>query len=512
MPSLDEKRKELKRLALIAKIRAGIAAQEDPPPAPLSSRRQQVFDALGKVASKEDPNALINLPKDPNDTVFGRFERENLPAIGATVATLARRGRPAPKSPPGRLPTNIIEALNRVVVRPGAEVAKGAGRAALGGGLGGLAQEGTETPVLDRFVNNAIEQGVADPLSRLTLGLGKFFLRPATKVTAQSIERAMSFIRSEGLPLDPGKITGETIPKVLSTFARNFAGSAAQSRAKMRSIVELISSNPENGKAVIRHILKEGPGLPRAGATGQFLLDTQKAVVAMGGRLKGRATKQMQKAFGADDAGKAAEIIFRDAATAAQAKANMTRKAWNNLVTSHIDNMIKRSSVDGIIDGDILGGIIRENRTNLSQFYPKDLLSRLENLAIYAKAHKSVPAEILESEFLNPKAAATNLALGGVAMVDPTQVSMGVIGLSTIFASQMFNPNSILSKWLTTGLMPKSVLTKLGAEVLANVATRETIGDAVTNTGTTQAIRERDLRPIQDKVGGFVNRQVQRFQ
>jgi hypothetical protein len=492
----------------------------------LDTRRQQVFNALGTIAENQNPdltqgNALTDLPPNPHDTVFGRFERENLPAIGATIATLARRGKPV-RGPRG-LPTGVTQAINRAIAKPAAGVLAGAGRAAIGGGVGGLAQTGTQTPATDRFVDNAIEQGIADPLARLTLGFSKFLLRPAGKVAAAQVERVMAFARKnalavtkEGLALDPGRITGSAIPKMISTFARGFFGSTVQSRAKLRAIAEHISSDPETTKGLFRVILKEGPGMFPAGGRGQFLADAQEVVVGVARRLGKKATPLMKRAAEqAGDAGKAAEFIFRDAATATQAKANMTRKQWNNLVTSHVADMVERASKDGIIDGDVLGSILKANRTNLSQFYPRGLLDRLQNLAVYSKAHKGVLEEVLETPFLNQRAFRTNIISGAVAGTtlaagaDPTGVSASVIGLSTILASQVFNPNSITSKWLTTGLIPKNVAAKVAADVAANVLAREAIGDVVTDTGVTEAVREGDPRPLQDRVGGFVDRRVQ---
>jgi len=143
----------------------------------------------------------------------------------------------------------------------------------------------------------------------------------------------------------------------------------------------------------------------------------------------------------------------------------------------------------------------------------------MQNLAAYAKAHADVPLEILETEFFSPKAIATNLAGTGIvggagtaaAAVDPTGISPAVIGLSTLLSSQVLNPNSILSKWLTTGLVPKQVAIRAAAEFGANVATRGKLGDLASDAGVTEAVREGSARPIRDKVGGFIDRQIERF-
>ncbi len=509
---MSELQQRLRAKLAQEKLRTALAAQTAPETEFSDPRRQAAFEALTQQTGG-DPNALLNVPKD-KETVFGRFERENLPAIGATIATMLRRGRPAPNV---RLPTNLPSALNRVIVKPGAELAAGAGKAAVGGGVGGLMQEGTGEPALDRFVNNAIEQGVTDPLAKITLGFGRFLLQPAGKVTAKQIGRVVDFARREGLALDPGSITGSAIPKMISTFAKGFFGSTVQSRSKLKLIAKLISANPEDGSAIIHHIMKEGPGALPPGGAGRFLAETQEAVVAAARGVRGKVAPVLQKAAKETDAGKAADLIFMNAAATRQLKSRMTKKEWGNFVTSHIDNMIKRSTKEGVIDGDTLGALIRENRTNLSQFYPGGVLDRLENLAVYAKAHRGVLKELEEAPFLGAQTFRTNIiasALTGgslVAGADPTGVSASVIGLSTILASQVFNPNSVTSKWLTTGLVPKNVVAALAAEFAANVAVRGEIGEDVTGAGVTEAVREGTTAPVEDSFGRFVDRQTQRF-
>ena len=96
-------------------------------------RRQAVLDAVQAQSGGENPNALAELPPGP-ETAFGRSFDENLPAIGATAASIGMRGlKVNPRAAKG-----AFDALKRLVFKPTGKptgkLIEGGARAGLGGG------------------------------------------------------------------------------------------------------------------------------------------------------------------------------------------------------------------------------------------------------------------------------------------------------------------------------------------------------------------------------------------
>jgi len=123
-------------LAAQQKLKAALSQQQNPAPEALFTRGPGdagagIFEGT-PFAANVRANIAERLPGvEARATALKEMFRKNAPAIGATIATLARRGRPAIE-PNLRLPTNIMQAINRVVAKPAAGVVAIAGKAAVG--------------------------------------------------------------------------------------------------------------------------------------------------------------------------------------------------------------------------------------------------------------------------------------------------------------------------------------------------------------------------------------------
>ena len=388
--------------------------------------------------------------------------KEALPAIGATVATLPFGGwggrlPQAAALTRGTLVPSFVEASKKMLSHP-LNLAFGATRAGAGAGAGSaLAGNDAEQVKQDAFMG-----AVADPFARITLGLGKLFLRPATKAGAEQARRIAEFARRNDLHIDVGQVTDRIIPQFITNMTKNFFGSRLQSRKKMQAIVNHISADPLNVDAFFKKIIDDVP-LEKLAAINTA---TAGVVSAVASKVASRKSE-------------AAEILFTHPAALALFRREATKKEFGDLTQAHLQNMIQRSATQVgdearlVVDGDLLIQQIKSTRPALEKYYPKQVLDRLENFAVYAKAHRPIAAQLSEAPLITPKTTLVNAMLGTGAIIDPSGTSLSMIGLSTAFASHIFNSRSPISKWLTTGLMPKGWGKRFSAEAAANFAVRE---------------------------------------
>jgi hypothetical protein len=422
--------------------------------------------------------------------------KEALPAIGATVATLPFGGwggrlPQAAALTRGTLVPSFVEASKKMLSHP-LNWAFGATRAGVGAGFGSaLAGNDAEQIKQDAFFG-----AVADPFARITLGLGKLFLRPATRAGAEQARRIAEFARRENLHIDVGQVTDRIIPQFITNMTKNFFGSRLQSRKKMQAIVNHISADPLNVNAFFKKIFDAMP-LEKLAAINTATAGVVSRVASKVASTKSEAAQTVMLAAG-KTAGEAAEILFTHPAALALFRREATKKEFGDLTQAHLQNMIQRSATQVgddarlVIDGDLLIQQIKSTRPALEKYYPKQLIDRLENFAVYVKAHRPIAVQLSDAPMITPQSTLINAMLGGGAITDPTGVSAGVIALSTAFASHIFNSRSPISKWLTTGLMPKGWGKRFSAEAAANFAVREDLSQRAESTlGTLDEVQNR---------------------
>lgn len=402
--------------------------------------------------------------------------KEALPAIGATVATLPWGGWGGrlvqTAGPAGTQVPSFLRASKDLLSHP-LNWLSGATRAGAGAGAGSaLAGNDAEQIKQDAFFG-----AVADPFARITLGLSKLFLRPATRAGAEQARRIAEFARRNDLYIDPGQVTDRIIPQFITNMTKNFFGSRLQSRKKMQALVNHISADPLNEDAFFKHIFDAMP-LEKLALKNTVTAGVVSRVASALPNRKSEAAQTIMLAAG-KTGGEAAEILFTHPAALALFRREATKKEFGDLTQAHLQNMIQRSATQVgddarlVIDGNLLLQQIKSTRPALEKYYPKQVLDRLENFAVYVKAHRPIPVQLSEAPMITPQSTLVNAILGGGAITDPTGVSAALIGLSTAFASHLFNSRSPISKWLTTGLMPKGWGKRFSAEAAANFAVRE---------------------------------------
>jgi len=407
------------------------------------------------------------------------FVREVAPAIGATLATLGTGGAAAVPAVTSRLVPTLGRSLLNIASKP-VNLAGQAARAGAGGATAAavVAPEGGATEAAQRGFK---EQAGADTLSRLTLGLGKVLLRPAGKLTDEAL-RLIEFARKEKIDLDPGLAANKLVPKVVSNFIKGFFGSRLVSQAKQRRITRHITADSSDGQAFFQNVIGK--------ADHAKILDMNRQAAAALVRLAGKSNSPVIRGIANQSAEDGLTALMSNGRAAAIARSKLGVDEFNGMVRAHLQNMMKRSSksIEGVglvIDGGLLKRELDQVVNVLSRHVDggKSLINRLEGLAVYAKAHGEVP--IASQEALINTAAALQSAAGGALIggataglaVDPLGIAGGAAAATSAFAWQMFNPNSVVSKWLTTGLVPKVGGLASGlAEGVSNLAVRQTLG------------------------------------
>jgi len=288
----------------------------------------------------------------------------------------------------------------------------------------------------------------------------------------------MEFARKNGLQVDPGMATDRLVPRLVTEFTKNFFGSRAQSRTRMEAIVNHISSDPANASAFFKRIVGDvaPEELTKIGARATNALF----------RIAGRGSKSVaddviKKAAGAGTPAESAAMIFSNPAALKLARSRMTKQEFEALKQSNIQGMISSASqatgkTGAIIDGEALKQSIAASRSSLNKHYGKETVDRLENLAVYAKAHNGIPLQFAESPITATAAITTAIAGTGVAgastAIDPTGIAAPTVVAGTLAAAWIFNPRGLAGRWLTTGLVPKSAKVRAGIEAAASLGFR----------------------------------------
>ena len=475
------------------------------------------------IAELQRRNAISDQPSDPLGQELATSEgviprapqiaaqrsaldetlRENAPALGATVATLPFGGLGGGVAQAGKflIPSLARQAGNLVTQSLPGQLATGAARAGIGG-AGGAALAGESA---EGVAEAAKTQALIDPIAKLTLGLGKFLLRPAGEALGQQATRLVEFARKEGLQVDPGAATDRIVPKLISEFTKNFFGSRVQSRTKMEAIVNHISSDPGNVQAFFKRII--GDVAPEQ--ITKLNAKVNGALFRIAGKSRSAADESLRAAASTRAPIEAAEIIFKDPAALSLAKSRMTKSEFQALSQANIQNIVAKSSTStgktgAIIDGDVLSREIASNRTVLDKHYGKDVIDRLENLAVYAKAHNGIPVQFAEApvtagSFLNTAIAGGGLA-GASTAIDPTGIGAATVAAGSLAAAWIFNPRGLAGIWLTTGLVPESIARRVGAEVATSLGVRSGLTGPAENFGKPAVGRAVDLA---SQLGGF---------
>lgn len=321
-----------------------------------------------------------------------------LPPLAATIATLPMGGAGGAVAGGAErfLIPPLIKAVGRLAAKPGT-LALGAARAGAGGAAGGaLEAELTGQDPAELAKLRGKQQAIIDPLARLTLGLGKFLLRPAGNLAAEAT-RLLKFARKEGLQIDPGAATDKLVPKVVSTFAKGFLGSRPFATRQIRAIANHISADPTNASSFVN-----------------------RAIAAV------------------------TPASIKSSATFTRPLTNIIQKATTVVGP-------KRAV---IVDGDILASEIRSRRKALAGKFGEGVISRLENFAVYAKAHPEAPLFLAQDPIFSRQSLIVNAIVFPSIALDPTQASTVAFSLGTLLSSQIFNSRSVVSRWLTTGVPP----------------------------------------------------------
>ena len=482
MPTVEQQILAAKRVK-IDRLRKELAASRAV--APPASEAHALHREVGATQVERTRAQLSAFPPERVEQMRSRLApvgeaiHDAAPAIGATVATLPLLTTPAgPPAVGARIP-GLVTALGRLGTKLIAKPAEGVARAAIGGAVGGELADINEGIDPERAAQNALEQGIADPIGRLTLGLGKFLLRPAGKALGAQTMRLLEFAKKEGLQLDPGAVADKTVPKLITDFARQFLFSRSTSLKQLRAIANHMSADPSEAGTLAKQIA--GDFSPDA------LTRMNNQVMAALARIGGKkgAPKMLEIAGKSTAPGAGAEILFRDIESLTKFRQLATGAEWQAMLQSHTANMIERAATTGangarVIDGAMLAKELANNAEALKKFYPKGVIERLQNLAVYVKAHAGVPANLAESELLNPASMGTTAIAGGVGMaLDPFGVGGTTVALSTALALQVYNSRSFVSRWLTTGLVPKSAVARGVADAAANVGVRNVLGEGV---------------------------------
>lgn len=440
MQELQAQLKQLKALRDEVMVEIGLGEKKAPSqsiqpalPVPnLDQARERMQEVLrlgpaGLAKQSQDREAKLPAPSEAltrskgTDMILGE-NFENAPIIGATLATLPLGGAGAVPALAARLggpaaarflAPKLIQGLGRVS-KPAAETAEMAVRAGAGGGLGGLAEgelTGADSPV-DVAIQRAKEQGVIEPVSRITLGLAKFLTRPAGKFlkvgVGDTLEaahakalRVLDFAKKERLDFDPSAMTNQILPNVLTRFAKDFVGARVTllSRKKMEGMVNHISAEAGNQASFINRMIAQD--LPDVAPKRLKLLE---------------------------------DVVFKSGVPAGEKQFF-------------------------VVNGDLLGEQIRKNRKRLTKAYGEKLVERLDNFALYAKVNAQIPFDLSDNLLLSRKVAMTSLAVGGIEFA-ASPLSPGILSTaaSNVIASQIFHPKTKFNQWLTTGLIPESVL------------------------------------------------------
>ena len=453
---------------------------------PQQKRQQDIERQSAPVGSVGAPSGVLPAT-GTTETDLSKFIRENAPAVGATIATMPIGGAGAIPALTAKGGQMLIPSLGRqafnLLSKP-ANVAQFSARAGAGGAAGRAFTGGTP----EEIRRAGLEQAIAEPIARITLGLGAALLRPAGLAGRDEAKRLVEFARREALPLDPGTATTALVPKLISDFTKKFFTSRRRSRSQMRAITELISADPANPNAFFKKIIGDATPDQIVQTTKSVNESLLKALKGTGrafkrkpGPLKaGRDTAEatIEAAAGARLPGEAAEMLFKDPQALLLVKKRIGVDKFQEILKSHSQSMISRAakqteSAGIVIDGDLLIREIQANRKSLDLFYTPKVVDRLENFATFAKAHGGIPAEAAEP-FITAGAGFTS-AIPAVGMaLDPLGIGAATVIAGETIAAMLWNPKTLMSRWLTTGA-PKI----LGAitETVSGVPTRRILGD-----------------------------------